>query len=174
MKKLMVVLIILSAQLYGFSASIGYKGFVIGTTTKAAAWISVVKEFPMNEYMVNEDENYNCIEVSNLEWKNRKVLLYFNEKNILYSIQVWAGEMSLEKFTVLTDQMRAKYGRPFNVVPNVGADGFGLYGWVLGNYRIMAWYETDRHVQGVVISYTDETMSKKYSAIKYKDSLKEY
>ena len=180
MKKYLIVIslifsISLSVNVHSAGVpDIGYREFKLGMQRIVAE--KIVRDKYLNEYAVNFNavakKDKNIIEIKDKNIQNKYIFLYFNEKNNLYDIIVWAAYMDNIKYTVLVNQLVDKYKTPYSKRLDTG--GYHHLGWVWDNkkYIIQCFYEAD--IETVFITYSNNYLKEKYHKYLYGDGLEDF
>lgn len=175
MKKLIFVLsaILFSNMLFSLpKTNYGYKGFVLNMTKNEARKIikKDFKNFIVQNVTVEKDNNIIGIGYKNEIQNKRHILLYFNEKNILYKIIVGTGYEDENTFRNISDNMKRKYenlGRREINKPELLAVGF----YDGDTYVIMCYLYPQSEDLNISIQYSNLILEKKYE--NYLNNIKE-
>lgn len=166
-KIIILTLIVFLSVAISANTKLSYNEFSLGMNRTQAE--KIVKDIYMAEYTVNfnavNNKDNNIIEIKHKEIHNKYVFLYFNEKNVLYSIIVWVGYLDLQQYDVLVRTLIKKYNTPYN--RKVENTGYPSVGWVFQNkkYQILCFYEDS--VESVLVTYTDIKLRERYEAYLY-------
>lgn len=166
-KYLTIILVLTTISVYS-TPKLGYKKFLLGMQKSEA--INIIKKnykvgHTINYNAKNEKDN-NIIEIKHNKIHNKVIFLYFNEKDVLYTIIIWAGYMNKAKYSVLIKKMIKKYKEPFRKLLN--KNGYPHLGWTWENYKYMiqCFYEAD--IETVLITYTNRILRDEYNEYLYK------